>query len=202
MMQEAIAAAAEHVLALPNHRSLRPDTFKREGIALVLVAIALVAMGAFLPRVVFTILPRFAFPYADFPPYNATSITVEPAGAAVDYGESLRVAAQMKGPMPRNVSLVLRDLKGRELSESPMFDAGDGLFFQTIENIQDDIEYFVRIPRGRSKRFRVAVTKLPRIVIQSKIVCRRGNDLHVAFLNKIEAGFLKYTGFDIVLDDI
>ncbi|MCP4641191.1 MAG: hypothetical protein GY851_12190, partial [bacterium] len=154
---------SDHVLAVREREALRPTTFGKELLAGVLLVGLLVAVAVFAPRIFFTVAPRFVFPYADYPPYSATALVVDPPGAAVDYGESLRVSVETRGPEPKSVALVLRDSEGREREAFPMFDAGEGQYFQTIENVQDDMEYFVRIPRGRSKRYPLTVTKLPRI---------------------------------------
>src|SRR5439155_24362125 len=71
--------------------------------------------------------------------------------------------ARAAGPKPTSVSLVLLDKERRELASIPMFDGDDTQSFQNVENVQDDLLYFVRIPGGPSKRYLLSVIKWPKI---------------------------------------
>ncbi|MCA9413437.1 MAG: hypothetical protein KC944_19640, partial [Candidatus Omnitrophica bacterium] len=116
------------------------------------------------PDVFFTLLPRFLDPFGDHPPYSEIRLVVEPEGATVDFGENLKVTVQAEGRIPENVTLVLRNSEGEEISESPMFNEGEGAFFQTIENVEQDLQYFARVKRGRSHRYPLTVNKTPKIL--------------------------------------
>jgi hypothetical protein len=44
-----------------------------------------------------------------------------------------------------------------------MFHETDGRFFLSLDRVENDLEYYARIPRGRSKRYRIEVDRTPRI---------------------------------------
>jgi hypothetical protein len=163
LMQRQIDIAAERAQRVKQLDSLKPPSLRTEARLFFGSAAA-----ACLLLIVFTDhfsdgIPRFLDPFGDHPPYSPTRLSVDPAGATIEYGQTLKVSVAAAGPKPAGVSLVLQDKKGRELSALPMFEAGDAQYFQNIESVQDDVVYFVRIPGGRSKRHQLSVTKWPKI---------------------------------------
>ncbi len=163
LMMEEIIKAGQNWDMLEGYEALRPRTLKKEERALIcLVGIFVWSVLGFW-SVFAVVVPRYLWPYGDFPPYSATKFEVDPGEVTIDYGEDLKVTVITSGELPKSVSLVLRDLKGNDVSEFLMFDSGDGMFFQTIENVQQDLVYFARIARGRSKRYTLNLMTTPRI---------------------------------------
>ena len=163
LMRRQIDIAAQSARRVKRLDSLKPPSLRNE--ARLFVGSAALAC---LLLIVFTNhfsdgVPRFLDPFGDHPPFSPTRLSVDPAGATIEYGQTLRVSVAAAGPKPASVSLVLQDKKGRELSALPMFEAGAGQYFQNIESAQDDVTYFVRIPAGRSKRHPLSVIKWPKI---------------------------------------
>ena len=171
LMSRQIAVASAKVAGLQKLDALRPPSLKKEswalGGAVALAAGLVVAM----PNVFRAVAPRYLDPFGDHPPYNQTQLKVDPAGTRVDFGENLKVTVTITGRRPRTVSLVLEDLKGKQLAEMPMFEAGADSWFQTIENVREDLVYLARIPRGRSHRYLLSVNEWPKI--ESVIVAYR-----------------------------
>jgi len=163
LMQQQIGLATERARAVKRLDSLKPPSLRLEarvllGSVAVACLLALVFMGHFS-----AVVPRYLDPFGDHPPYSPTQLSLDPAGATVDYGQSLKIGARAAGPKPTSVSLVLLDKERRELASIPMFDGDDTQYFQNVENVQDDLLYFVRIPGGRSKRYLLSVIKWPKI---------------------------------------
>src|ERR1041385_6400571 len=119
-MERQIGIATEKARAVRRLDSLKPPSLRNEAWLL-----AGSASLAFLLLVVFTdhfsaVVPRYVDPFGDHPPYSPTRLKLEPAGASVDYGQSLRVSVAVSGPKPSSVSLVLQDKERRELAGKPM----------------------------------------------------------------------------------
>lgn len=163
LMAQEISLAAEKLKRVKGFEALRPPTLKKEGLVLIGLGAAVVVCVIFLGAITSAVVPRFIDPFGDHPPYNPTALTVTPNGGSIDYGEDLKIEARADGPKPANVALVLTDGNGKKISALPMFEGSAAHFFQTVQNVQDDLFYHVEIPRGRSKRQKVGVTKWPRI---------------------------------------
>lgn len=146
-----------------NFASLSPQMFVRERKIFFGVIIVWAVSAIFFFSWFFTEAARFINPYGDHPPYSATKIKVDPAGAVVEYGDDLIVNAIVKGKMPKDLTLVMREPRGSEISDVGMFNSSEGEFFQTIENIRTEMEYFIRFEGSRSKYFRITLAKTPRI---------------------------------------
>lgn len=163
LAEEVVRLAESRFEAEPDYDALEPATYRREKKTLLVLIITSMCLSAFFWGALTTILPRIFLPFGDYPPYGPTQFTVDPGDITVDYGENLVVSLVTHGEIPKGVMLVLRNVETGKEDEFPMFDAGEGNFYQTIEQIHEEIDYFARIPRGRSKRYRVDVTTLPRI---------------------------------------
>lgn len=107
-------------------------------------------------------LPRYLDPFGDHPPYSPTKLIVHPAGATVDYGDNLLINVTAKGKIPKEVKLVMKNSAGDVIGEVPMFASDEGEFFQTIEEIRSEMVYFASIEGGRSKYYRIALSRTPR----------------------------------------
>jgi len=163
LMRKGIARAVQSFDHLEALESLKPPTLRQEYYILAgVLAVWVVSMIVF-SGWMFTELPRFLSPYADHPPYSATQLIVDPAGAVVDYGKALTVKVTTRGRTPKDVSLLVKNPSDGEASKIAMFRSQDGSYFQTIEDIRSDLVYWAGIERGRSKYYRVSLCKTPRI---------------------------------------
>jgi hypothetical protein len=163
LMRKGIERAAESFDQLSTLESLKPPTLRQEYYVLAGVLTAWALSAILFSGWIFTELPRFLSPFADHPPYSATQLIVDPAGAVVDYGKSLTVKVIAHGRTPENVSLLTQNPGDGQVNQVPMFKSQDGSYFQTIEDIRSDLVYWAGVERGRSKYYRVTLCKTPRI---------------------------------------
>lgn len=156
-----------------DYTSLSPHALVRErkiflSVAALWVITAVVFFGWF-----FTEVARFINPFGDHPPYSATKITVDPGNVVVEYGNNLIVNATVKGKIPKRLTLVTRGADGIVNNAIQLFDSSfeegldtkpkEGKFYQTIENVRTEMEYFIRFEGSRSKYFTIDIAKIPRI---------------------------------------
>ncbi len=163
LMERGIDQAVNKFDRVENLDSLELPTMRAESRILKGVTVAWVALAAVFYGWFFAEIPRFVDPFGDHPRYSPTKLVVDPAGTTVDYGQDLTVTVTANGPMPKAVTLVAANPAGEVLSEVGMLDSADGTFFQTIENIRSELIYHARIERGRSKYYRIGLSKIPRI---------------------------------------
>jgi len=163
LMGQGIKRAMESFDLLEDLESLKPPTLRKEKIALASVLGVWLVSAVLFSGWVWAEVPRFAFPFGDYPPYSPTRFVVEPAGAVVDYGKNLTVYVATQGRVPKTVSLVVMDPSDGAVNRISMFQSQDGKFFQSIEDIRAPLVYWASIERGRSKYYRVTLCKDPRI---------------------------------------
>jgi hypothetical protein len=163
LMRKGIERATVSFDQLEALESLKPPTLRQEYRILAgVLAVWVVSMIVF-SHWMLAELPRFLSPFADHPPYSATQLIVDPAGAVVDYGKALTVKVTTRGQVPKDVSLLVRNPDNAETNKVPMFKSQDGSYFQTIEDIRSELVYWAGVERGRSKYYRVSLCKTPRI---------------------------------------
>ncbi len=163
LMRKGIERAAQSFDRLEELESLKPPTLRQEYYILSgVLAVWVVSMIVF-SGWMFAEMPRFLSPFADHPPYSATQLIVDPAGAVVDYGKSLTVKVTTRGRTPKDISLLVKNPGEGQVNKVPMFKSQDGSYFQTIEDIRSDLVYWAGIERGRSKYYQVSLCKTPRI---------------------------------------
>jgi len=163
LMETGIDLAVNKFDRIESLDSLEPPTMRAEsnllkGVLVVWVALVFIFYGWLSAEI-----PRFLDPFGDHPQYSLTKLIVDPAGIIVDYGQDLTINVSVEGPMPETITLVAANTDGKVLSEAEMLDSGDGTFFQTLENIRSEMIYHARIERGRSKYYRIGLSKIPRI---------------------------------------
>lgn len=163
LMKRGIDLAVDKFDQVANLDSLELPTMRAESRILKGVLVAWLAFAAIFYGWFFAEVPRFLDPFGDHPRYSPTKLIVDPAGTIVEYGQDLTITVTTKGPMPKAITLVARNPAGEVLSEAGMLSSGDGAFFQTIENIRSEMIYHVSIERGRSKYYRIGLSKIPRI---------------------------------------
>ncbi len=122
--------------------------------------LALLAAGNELAQAV---LPRFADPHGDHPPYSRLKIEVAPGRAEVLYGGQVEIRATTRGRPVDKLWLVAR--AGTNVNRAIMFLAPDKSFFQTLVNLREPTEYFVSDGTARSRRFPVAIRYTPQITL-------------------------------------
>jgi hypothetical protein len=107
--------------------------------------------------------PRFTDPRGDHPPYSRLKIDVQPGKTQVRYGDQCEIHATTSGLPAEKLFLVTDSKEGR--TESVMFRAPDGSFFQTLTNLRDDTVYFVTDGRARTLRYDIGIMLTPRITM-------------------------------------
>ena len=163
LMHSGIERATESFDQLEELESLKPPTLRKECYVLAGVLVTWVVSMIAFSGWMFAELPRFLSPFADHPPYSATRLIVDPAGATVDFGKALPVKVTTRGQTPKDVSLLVQDPADGKINKVPMFKSQDGSYFQTVENIRSELVYWAGIERGRSKYYHVSLCKTPRI---------------------------------------
>ncbi|MCC6697910.1 MAG: hypothetical protein IT365_19955 [Candidatus Hydrogenedentes bacterium] len=163
LMSHEISLAAEKTSIIESTDTLRPPTLRTESKLLLALIIAAATVTFLFAGVFAAIVPRYLEPWGDHPPYSPTSLIVDPAGVTVEYGSNQVIRVAAGGRKPAEMSLVLENEEGERVGEMAMLDAGDGTFYQTIQNVQNSLVYYASIPRGRSKRYPLTLSKIPRI---------------------------------------
>lgn len=163
LMEREIANASERMTGLGNYDALTPPTLKREGRLLGGLFVAWVVGAIVFHAVYFTVIPRYLLPFADFPPYSATRFAVMPGDTTVDFGDDLKIEVTAANRIPERLTLVVLDGHGLEQSSVEMHNAGDGVFFQTLENLRAPVRYLARTDRGRTRKYQIGLNTVPRI---------------------------------------
>ena len=110
-----------------------------------------------------SVLPRFADPFGDHPPYSRLKIDVSPKRGDVLYGGQLEIKATTRGRPVEKLWLVAR--AGRNETRTMMFLAPDRSFFQTLANLREPTTFFVTDGAARSRRFPIQVRYTPQITL-------------------------------------
>jgi hypothetical protein len=92
------------------------------------------------------------------------SMTIEPGDTQVERGSSLLVLARIKGPMPPEATLVVRDAAGGQTRLPMTISLEDPLLGARIPVVDAPLEYYVEAGHTRSPRYRVEVFEYPRLV--------------------------------------
>ena len=163
LMRAEITLGQERLNATPAAAVVHPPRWREEprlALGLVLVALLLGVAGR---DVVRAVLPRLFDPWGDHPPYHPTQLAVEPAGAVVEYGDSLDVQVRTRGPAPVELQLVWADTNGEPRATLPLYEAAPGLYAQRLENLTRDGRYYATLRGGRSPRYAVTIQPHPRV---------------------------------------
>jgi len=163
LMRREIENATERAATPVNFDALTPPTLSRERWTLAGLALLFLASAAMFHVLFLAVIPRYLLPFADFPPYSPIHFAVTPGDTSVDFGDSLKIEVLASNSIPDALSLVLLDREGEEVSVVDMHDAGEGNFFQTLENLREPVTYFARTGRARTHRFEIAINTVPRI---------------------------------------
>jgi hypothetical protein len=162
LMKKGIELAVNKFETVDSLNSLKPPTFQKELRTLCAVFAVWMLTGALFHSWFVAELPRYLDPFGDHPPYSSTKLIVDPTGTTVNYGDNLLINVTAKEKIPKEVTLVMKNSMGDVINEVPMFSSAEGKFFQTIEEIRSEMIYFARIERGRSKYYKIALSKTPR----------------------------------------
>lgn len=108
------------------------------------------------------VMPRLFMPWMDdlTPPWSLTQYKLSPRGASVSYGESLNVAVEISGPMPKSLSLMTKTAKSgwRSIaldSEEP------GKYSLTLDALREDTKFYVQGDNSRSARYMAHILQPP-----------------------------------------
>lgn len=163
LMAREIENATERVTAIESYDALTPPALKRESLALGGLAAATVVGMVLFHAVFLAVIPRYLFPFGDFPPYTAIRFAVDPGTTTVDFGDNLKIEVTTTRRVPEALTLVLLDDAGVERDAVEMHNAGDGVFFQTLENLRTPVTYLARAERGRTRKYHIGLNTVPRI---------------------------------------
>jgi hypothetical protein len=163
LMEKEINLAINQFSRMETIEGLELPTMKAESRVLATAVVIFFMFAIIFHNMFFSEIPRFLDPFGDHPPYCPTQFVVEPAGTIVDYGINLTINVTTKGKIPENVSLVFQNPHGDFLNEVGMFNSGPGQFSQTIEDIRSEMVFCASIPGGRSKYYKIDLSKTPRI---------------------------------------
>lgn len=158
----AIARAAEAARSVPGRRvlplgpALRPLLWSAGLVFLVTLA------ARVWPDAVWTQFLRMSDPFGDHPPYSPTSFFVSPGNASVTYGDTLDITVRCEDAPPERLDLVAVS-PGGEFERLPMFQEDEDDWRTQVQEVREPFTYFVKAPQGRSHRYAVAVTYVPRI---------------------------------------
>lgn len=163
LMRRQIEEAARRLAGESGRDTLRPPGIRLERRILLGLGAACLVLAAAAPQAVLTVLPRYLLPFLDVPPYCLTRFEVTPGHAGADYGGSLDVAVKTLGRRPRSIRLVLETRSPRERTELPLYESERDTYRQTLEPVVSDLVYYAEVPGGRSRYYKVKVSKVPRI---------------------------------------
>jgi hypothetical protein len=131
--------------------------------AAVLLAAGFAAVAWLWPDAVGMQVLRLLDPHGDHPPHSPTRFAVFPGVTRVMYGDTLDVTVRCDGLLPERMDLVVCDSLGQPVDRAPMFREDDHVWRAQVHDVHEPMAYFVRTPRGRSRRFTVDVIRVPRI---------------------------------------
>ena len=158
-LKDAAVERAENVLSRVDsvqvNRSLSVSKHVVIAAGTVLLAFVLVFTPAFL-----AIVPRYADPFGDHPPYSPFEFEVT-APERVKYGDRAEVSVKIAGPQPDRVVLAVRS--GAETAESICFRGEGNVYRQTISNVLAPIEFWFGVDYTRTKRHRMAIVNIPEV---------------------------------------
>ncbi len=146
-----------------------PRAIRRDAAVLAFVLTAIAATAGLWPDAWTAVLPRFADPGGDHPPYCPTRFAVRyetrnPDGR-VDYGESVMVVVEMSGrELPDGAHLVLYATPPlRESARVPLFRRNAAQWVARIDNVREELRFRVCVPHGFSRMQRLVPDLAPRI---------------------------------------
>ena len=163
LMKKEINLAVDKFSRMETIEGLELPTMKAESRILTATVVLSIIFVIVFFNMFLSEVPRFLDPYGDHPPYSPTQFVVDPAGTIIDYGQDLTINVTTRGKIPDDVSLVFQNPEGGFLNEVGMLSSGDGQFSQTIENVRSEMVFYASIKRGRSKYYRIDLSKTPRI---------------------------------------
>ena len=149
--------------SIPGSRAVpaRPLWWSLGGLSLLTAGVAVLVLV--MPRLAYTQWLRFSDPYGDHPPYSRVAYHVEPGDVQVIYGQGLDIRVTTEGAAVERVDLVVQPDEGAAAEMVPMFPEADGGWRATVAQVTAPGQYHVRSHAGRSKKFRIGVTTVPRL---------------------------------------
>ncbi len=158
----AVHRATQEAQGVPLAQAVPLRPMRSGAIALAALIALLAAAALFLPSLFRTELARFFDPYGDVPPFSRLDFTVEPGDAEVVYGEGLNITVSVTGGTVESVELVAES--GSDAAEVlPLFPEPDNHWRTSLTRMTQDVTYFVRAERARSKRYQIRVLTVPQI---------------------------------------
>lgn len=116
-----------------------------------------------------TIVARIFCPLKDIPPYSLYTFDINPSNPEVLYGETLELAARIKGaPLKSQVYFCTRD--GGKVRRSACFREGPDCFAQKMEKVTAPVEFCFATGRARSKWNKVKILFQPKVMLAKVVI--------------------------------
>lgn len=152
----------------------------RRGMALGLVVLAVAATGLMWPGVWAAIAPRFYDPAGDHPPFCRTRFAVRYEGDNADRhiarGDNVRIIVDLSGELP-NEAWLMRETADPSTRPTriDLFRRSEAQWTARLDNVQEDMQFRVCVPRGYSKWQHLNLEPIPRIT-EARVAYAPPND--------------------------
>ncbi|MCC5848540.1 MAG: hypothetical protein JJU29_10620 [Verrucomicrobia bacterium] len=169
LRKESVARGVRALQQVQAEYPLDRRPLRRARLARVAVVCGVVLLGALFPGVVRQVTPRFLQPWGDHPPYTRLRFRVEQTPDPVPLRHDARLRVHVEGPgLPDRAELLFHDEGDAPVRvRMQMANVGDeenGVSFASrLDNISGPRVFSIDTPRGRSRRFELAVSTRPRL---------------------------------------
>lgn len=128
---------------------------------------------------------RLLHPLQDFSRLSAANLKVKPGNIEVAKGETVVIEAEVSAPEISRISLAMKPEGARDFQRQELKSAADRRFSHTIENIREDVRYFVEAASDKSPEYQITVVELPFIrSLQIKLSYPKYSKLGSQFLDE------------------
>ncbi len=128
---------------------------------------------------------RLLHPLTDFPRDAGLTLSVAPGDLEVIKGETVVITAQVSGGDGSGATLVMKVEGAKEAQRYQLRSTADSVFAYEIENIKEDVKYFVEAGSQRSREYLISVVELPFVRnLQIRLIYPKYSKLGSLFLDE------------------
>ncbi|HEX9654235.1 MAG TPA: DUF4175 family protein, partial [bacterium] len=128
---------------------------------------------------------RFMHPLTDFPKNTGAALRVSPGDLEVVKGETVMIEAQVVGAEISEATLSIKPAGAKAYQQQALEAGANRTFSYTIENIKEDVEYFVKAESNKSPDYHITVVELPFVRnLQIRLTYPRYSRLGSQFLDE------------------
>jgi hypothetical protein len=128
---------------------------------------------------------RLMHPMTDFPKYSGVTLRVTPGDLEVVKGENVAIEARVAGASISDAMLVMKPEGARDYQKHELSSRTDSSFSYVIEDIREDVTYFVEAADEKSREYRITVVEPPFVRnLQIKLTYPRYSKLGSQFLDE------------------